>query len=88
VITRRAAAWIVAALLGLLLAATVTYAASRLSSQRIGLSGEPTSAGGELVPRAARGTTPPSTSTPTSTARPVDPNEADEGKEIPDHDDD
>jgi len=44
-------AWIVAAVLGLALAAGITLAASRLSSQQIGLSGEPPSAGAQLVPR-------------------------------------
>jgi hypothetical protein len=45
-------AWIVAAVLGLALAAGITLAASQLSSQRVGLSGEPLSAGDQLVPRA------------------------------------
>lgn len=44
--------WIVAAVLGLALAAGITLAASQLSSQRVGLSGEPLSAGDRLVPRA------------------------------------
>jgi hypothetical protein len=48
---RTVVAWVVAAVLGLALAAGVTLAASQLSSQRIGLSGEPLSAGDELVPR-------------------------------------
>jgi hypothetical protein len=43
--------WIVAAVLGLALAAGITLAASQLSSQRVGLSGEPLSAGDRLVPR-------------------------------------
>jgi hypothetical protein len=46
-------AWIVAAVLGLAMAAGITLAASQLSSQQIGLSGEPLSAGAELVPRQA-----------------------------------
>lgn len=46
-------AWIAVGLLGLALAAAVTYAATQLSSQRIGLSAEPPSAGQELAsPRA------------------------------------
>ncbi len=49
---RTVLAWVVAAVLGLALAAGITLAASQLSSQRIGLSGEPLSAGDELVPRA------------------------------------
>ena len=44
-------AWIVAAVIGLALAAAITMAASQLSSQRIGLSGEPPSSGDVLVPR-------------------------------------
>jgi hypothetical protein len=42
-------AWIAVGLLGLALAAGVTYAATQLSSQRIGLSAEPPSAGEELA---------------------------------------
>jgi hypothetical protein len=47
-------AWIVAAVLGLALAAGITLVASQLSRQQIGLSGEPPSAGAELVPREPR----------------------------------
>ena len=50
-------AWIVAAVIGLALAAGITLAASQLSSQRIGLSGEPLSSGDQLV--RARGPAPP-----------------------------
>lgn len=46
-------AWVIAAILGITIAATLTLAASQLSSQRIGLSGEPLSAGDELAPRVA-----------------------------------
>jgi hypothetical protein len=46
--------WIVAAVLGLALAAGLTQAVSQLSSQRIGLSGEPLSAGDQLVPHPRR----------------------------------
>jgi hypothetical protein len=49
---RTVIAWVVAAVLGLALAAGITLAASQLSSQRVGLSGEPLSAGDQLVPRA------------------------------------
>jgi len=49
---RTVVAWIVAAVLGLALAAGITLAASQLSSQRVGLSGEPLSAGDQLVPHA------------------------------------
>ncbi|HEX4806775.1 MAG TPA: hypothetical protein VFU94_12820 [Conexibacter sp.] len=48
--TRTLLAWIAAGLIGLALAAGVTYAATQLSSQRIGLSAEPPSAGEELAP--------------------------------------
>lgn len=43
-------AWVAVGLAGLVLAAGVTYAATQLSSQRIGLSAEPPSAGEELAP--------------------------------------
>jgi len=62
-------AWIAVGLLGLALAAGVTYAATQLSSQRIGLSAEPPSAGEELAPPGHRhgptrtATTPPRTPT-------------------------
>jgi hypothetical protein len=48
--TRTLFAWIAVGLLGLVLAAGVTYAATQLSSQRIGLSAEPPSAGEQLAP--------------------------------------
>jgi hypothetical protein len=51
IVIRRAALWVLAALAGLALAAGVTYSAGRLSTQRIGLSSEPLSAGDELAPR-------------------------------------
>jgi len=44
------ALWILGALAGVVLAAGVTYAASSLSTQRIGLSSEPVNAGRELAP--------------------------------------
>jgi len=54
--TRSLLAWIAVALASLALAAGITYAATQLSSQRIGLSAEPPSAGEQLAPRrAARG---------------------------------
>ncbi len=55
--------WFVGALAGVVLAAGVTYAASSLSTQRIGLSSEPASAGQDLAP--ARTETPTPTPTPT-----------------------
>jgi hypothetical protein len=45
-----AATWIALALVGLVLAAGVSIAASKLSRQHIGLSSEPLSAGRELAP--------------------------------------
>ena len=60
--TRSLLAWIAVGLAGLALAAGVTYAATQLSSQRIGLSAEPPSAGEELAPRGAA-TTPRRTRT-------------------------
>ena len=44
--------WTLGALAGVVLAAGVTYAASSLSTQRIGISSEPVSAGQELAPKA------------------------------------
>ena len=58
------ALWILGALAGVVLAAGVTYAASSLSTQRIGLSSEPVNAGRELAPRAAATRTPPATPSP------------------------
>lgn len=43
-------AWVLFALIGLAVAAGVSIAASRLSSERIGLSSEPITAGKRLVP--------------------------------------
>ena len=58
------ALWILGALAGVVLAAGVTYAASSLSTQRIGLSSEPVNAGRELAPRATARRTPTATPTP------------------------
>jgi hypothetical protein len=60
--TRTLFVWIAVGLAGLALAAGVTYAAMQLSSQRIGLSAEPPSAGEELAPPAKRAATPQRTS--------------------------
>jgi hypothetical protein len=46
------------ALLGVVLAAGIALAASRLASQPIGLAGEPVSAGSELAPASAPAATP------------------------------
>jgi hypothetical protein len=56
---RNLLAWIAVGLVGLALAAGVTYAATQLSSQRIGLSAEPPSAGEELAPPGAKTRTAP-----------------------------
>jgi hypothetical protein len=48
--SRRSLVWVLAALLGIALTAGVTWASSQLSSQRIGLSAEPISAGVRLAP--------------------------------------
>ena len=79
--TRRAAIWALAALAGFALAVGVTYAASRLSTQHVGLSSEPLTAGDALAPRQpptprprpARTATPGRTATPARTATPVAP---------------
>lgn len=49
--SRSLLAWIAVGLAGLAIAAGITYAATQLSSQRIGLSAEPPSAGEQLAPR-------------------------------------
>src|SRR5215208_4639060 len=61
--------WFVGALAGVVLAAGVTYAASSLSTQRIGISSEPASAGQDLAP--ARTETPKPTPTPAPRATAV-----------------
>jgi hypothetical protein len=48
--------WIGLALLGIVVAAAVSVAASRLASQQIGLASQPVSAGDSLVPAAVRKT--------------------------------
>jgi hypothetical protein len=85
-------AGIVAAVLGLALAAGITLAASQLSSQQIGLSGEPLSAGAELVPRQPRtpATAEPrddATRTGTHPAQRQDRSERQDDGEAPDGDD-
>jgi uncharacterized membrane protein YgcG len=49
---RRTALWILAAVAGVLVVAGVTAAASTLSTQSVGLSSEPLTAGDELAPTA------------------------------------
>ena len=75
----RTVLWILAAVAGVLLVAGVTAAASSLSSQSVGLSSEPLSAGEQLTPRATAAPTatpkarkkPKRTPTPTPTAVPT-----------------
>src|SRR6478752_4480676 len=63
--------WTLGALAGVVLAAGVTYAASSLSTQRIGISSEPVSAGRELAPnRAPAPTATPRARRPRPKARP------------------
>lgn len=62
----RVVLWTLAAVAGVLLVAGVTVAASKLSTQTIGLSSEPLSAGEDLVPTA----TPARTATATPTPKP------------------
>lgn len=73
------------ALLGLALTVGVTYAASELSSQTIGLSAEPPSAGDDLAPEAIAAPEPTATPRrprpePTPTAVPGDEGDDDGGK--------
>lgn len=73
--------WTLLALAGLAVAIALTYAAGTLSSQRIGLSSEPLTAGEQLVPaqtaapspkpRARRTPTPAAVPTTTATATPA-----------------
>jgi hypothetical protein len=84
---RTVIAWLVAAVLGLALAAGITVAASQLSSQRVGLSGEPLSAGDRLAPRTrprppqARPTQrrPSHPSQPSRPSQPSQPSQGDDG---------
>ena len=75
----RTVLWILAAVAGVLLVAGVTAAASSLSTQTVGLSSEPLSAGEQLTPRVTATPTPKPkarkkpkrTPTPTPTADPT-----------------
>lgn len=73
---RTVVAWIVAAVLGLVMAVAITLAASQLSSQQVGLSGEPLSAGDQLVPRAQPSAAPRRPSQPSQPAADDDAQEA------------
>ncbi len=57
--------WLLGALAGVVLAAGVTYAASSLSTPRVGLSAEPPGAGADLAPRATATPKPKPRRTPT-----------------------
>lgn len=50
--SRKTAIWALAALLGIVVTAAITWATSQLTSQRIGLASEPLSAGSGLAPGA------------------------------------
>jgi cell envelope opacity-associated protein A len=50
--SRQTTIWTLAALLGIVLTAGITWATSQLTSQRIGISSEPISAASGLAPRA------------------------------------
>jgi hypothetical protein len=63
----RTVLWVLAAVAGVLLVAGITAAASSLSTQTIGLSSEPLSAGEQLTPRA----TAEATATPTPKPKPT-----------------
>jgi hypothetical protein len=71
---RRALAVALAALIGIVLAAAITWGTSQLVRQRIGLSSQPLTAGRRLLP-SALGTQPPSrtTETPPRAASPTAP---------------
>lgn len=56
--SRTVVAWLVLAIVGLVMAVGVAYAASRLASPKVGLSSEPLTAGARLGPR-TRGATRP-----------------------------
>ena len=81
---RTVIAWVVAAVLGLALAAGITLAASQLSSQRVGLSGEPLSAGDQLVPRAQPR---PTQRRPSHPSRPAHPSQPSQPSQSPSGDD-
>jgi hypothetical protein len=65
----RTVLWVLAAVAGVLLVAGVTAAASSLSTQTIGLSSEPLTAGEQLTPRATATPTATATATPKPKAR-------------------
>ncbi len=73
VMTGKTALWAMAAVLGLVLAAGMSFATSQLTSQHIGIGSEPLTAGRRLAPpppAATRRTTTPSRTTSTSPRAP------------------
>jgi carbohydrate-binding DOMON domain-containing protein len=73
---RSAVSWVALAVLGLVVAAVVSLAASRLSSQHIGLSSEPLTAGERLTPAevpTSRGQSPRAKQTSTTATSPTTP---------------
>src|SRR5919197_6786585 len=68
---RTPALWFLAAIAGVLLVAGVPAAASSLSTQAIGLSSEPLTAGDQLTPRATRTATPKRKPKPRKRAKPT-----------------
>ena len=64
--SRQSALWILAGVVGIVLAAGITWATSQLTSQHIGLSSEPISAARALAPRSPERATPVPTHTTTT----------------------
>jgi hypothetical protein len=86
--------WLGLALLGILIAAAVSVAASRLASQQIGLASQPISAGDALAPapegkptrqtpRQHAGKRPPATTAPTAAEPPAEPLEPEPSAPVP-----
>jgi hypothetical protein len=74
--TGKTALWALAAVLGIALAAGISFATSQLTSQRIGLGSEPLTAGRRLAPpppAVARGKTTPKRTQPPTSASPRTP---------------
>jgi hypothetical protein len=65
--SRRTALAVLIAILGIALAAAITWGTSQLVSQRIGLASEPLTAGSSLLPRAAPVTVKPPPARPAPT---------------------
>ena len=86
-ISRATLAWVALALVGLVVAVGVSYAASQLSKPKVGLTSEPISGVSELAPKSAPGQrthrrpkrSPAPTTTPTTVPVPVPAESNDEG---------